>query len=234
MPNQKVLQEAAEMRRRKRRSAERVYRRHQQEVSTLIRQLGGTPARPGQSEQATHDRAWDLLSKMGETAVAELLEALADPTLDPIAADEVVSLLGAAGDQRARPALWAFFEANRHDPERASTAALSLSMLGDERVLPYVRQALQARDGELVANAVASLIPLGELEDVDRLRLVHLRFVADGEIRMAAASAILTILGEVDEATMGRELEKIEASPVDAVLCDDIWYILERQFGSGS
>ena len=104
MPNQKVLQEAAEMRRRKRRSAERVYRRHQQEVSTLIRQLGGTPARPGQSEQATHDRALDLLSKMGETAAAELLEALADPTLDPIAADEVVSLLGATGDQRARPA----------------------------------------------------------------------------------------------------------------------------------
>ena len=152
MPNQKVLQEAAEMRRRKRRSAERVYRRHQQEVSTVSRQLGGTPSPPGQSEQATHDRAWDLLSKMGETAAAELLEALADPTLDPIAADEVVSLLGATGDQRARPALWAFFEANRHDSERASTAALSLSMLGDERVLPYVRQALQAKDEELVAT----------------------------------------------------------------------------------
>ena len=38
------------------------------------------------------------------------------------------------------------------------------------------------------------------------------------EIRMAAAGAILTILGEVDEATVDRELEKIEASPVDAVL----------------
>jgi HEAT repeat protein len=222
------------MRRRKRRSAERLYRRHQREVPTLIRQLGGTPSPPGQSEQATHDRAWDLLSKMGETAVAELLEALGDPTLDPIAADEVVSLLGAAGDQRARPALWAFFQANRGDPERASTAALSLSMLGEERVLPHVRQDLQARDEELVANAVASLIPLGELEDVDRLRLVHLRFMANREIRTSIASAILSILGETDEATLRRELDKIEASPVDAGLWDDIWYILERQFGPGS
>jgi HEAT repeat protein len=228
MPNKQVLREAADMRRRKRRSAERVYRRHQREVPTLIRQLGGTPLLPGRSEQATHDRAFALLSKMGETAVAELLEALADPTLDPIAADEVVSLLGATGDQRARPALWAFFQANRHDPERASTAALSLSMLGDERVLPYVRQTLRATDEDLVANAVASLIPLGELEDVDRLRLVHIRFMANREIRMAAASAILTILGEVDEATADRELEKIEASPVDAVLWDDMGYILER------
>ena len=80
--------------------------------------------------------------------------------------------------------MWAFFEANRDDLERASTAVLSLSGLGDERVLPYVRQTLQARDGELVSNAVAGLISLGELEDVDRLRLVHLRFMGNREIRM--------------------------------------------------
>jgi len=56
-------------------------------VPALIRQLGGIPKPPGQSEQATHDRAFDLLSKMGETAAAELLEAPADLTLGPIAAD---------------------------------------------------------------------------------------------------------------------------------------------------
>jgi hypothetical protein len=226
MPNYRVLKEAARLRRRKRRSAQRLYLRYKQQVPALIRQLGTT--------QAAHDRAFDLLSKMGDTTVAELLEALADPALDPIAADEVVSLLGAAGDQRARAALWAFFEANRDDPERASTAALSLSGLGDERVLPYVRQSLQARDEELVSNAVASLISLGELEDVDRLRLVHLRFLGNREIRMGIASAILTILGEIDEAVAGPKLDEIEASPVDAGLWDDIWFILEQQFGPGS
>jgi HEAT repeat protein len=146
----------------------------------------------------------------------------------------VVSLLGAAGDQRAQTALWAFFEANRDDPERASTAALSLSGLGDERVLPYARQSLQASDEELVSNAVASLISLGELEDVDRLRLVHLRFLANREIRVGVASAILTILGEADEATMRRKMDEIEAGPMDAELWDDIWSILRQQLGSGA
>ena len=223
MPNDRVLQEAARLRRRKRRSAQRLYRRYQQQVPALIRQLGTT--------QTAHDRSFDLLSRMSDTIVTELLEALADPTLDSIAADEVVSLLGAAGDQRARAALWAFFEANRDDPERASTAALSLSGLGDERVLPYVRQSLQARDEELVSNAVASLISLGELEDVDRLRLVHLRFLGNREICVGTASAILTILGETDEATMRQKMDEIKASPVDAGLWDDIWSILEQQFG---
>lgn len=226
MPNYRVLKEAARLRRRKRRSAQRLYRRYQHQVPVLIRQLGTT--------QAAHDRAFDLLSRMSDTIVTELLEALADPALDPIAADEVVSLLGAAGDQRARAALWAFFAANRDDPERALTAALSLAGLGDERVLPYVRQSLQARDEELVSNAVASLIPLGELEDVDRLRLVHLRFLGNREIRMGIASAILTILGETSEAVAGPKLDEIEASPVDAGLWDDIWSILEQLFGPGS
>lgn len=85
-----------------------------------------------------------------------------------------------------------------------------------------------------MANAVACLIPLGELEDVDRLRLVHLRSVANREIRMSVASAILSILNESDEVTLRRGLDEIEASPVDAGLSDDIWTILERQFGPGS
>jgi hypothetical protein len=234
MPNYRVLQEAARLRRRKRRSAERLYRRYQQQVPTLIRQLGTTPLPTRQGRQAAHDRAFDLLSRMGDTIATELLEALADPALDPIAADEVVSLLGAADDQRARAAVWAFFEANRDDPERASTAALSLSGLEDERVLPYVRQSLQARDEELVSNAVVSLISLGELEDVDRLRLVHLRFMGNREIGVGVASAILTILGETDEATMRQKMDALEASPVDAALWDDMWSILEQQFGPGS
>ncbi len=226
MPNYRVLQETARLRRRKRRSAEQWYRRYKQQVPALIRQMGTT--------QANHDRAFDLLNKMGDTIVTELLEALADPDLDPIAADEVVSLLGTAGDPRAQTALWAFFQANRHDPERASTAAMSLAMLGDERVLPYVRQWLQAGDEELVSNAVASLIPLGELEDIDRLRLVHLRFLANREIRAGVASAILAILGETDAETMRQKMDEIEASPVDAGLWDDIWTLLERQFGPGA
>jgi len=101
-------------------------------------------------------------------------------------------------------------------------------------LLPYVRQSLQARDEELVSNAVASLISLGELEDVDRLRPVHLRFLGNREIRMGIASAILTILGEIDEATMRQKMDEIEASPVDAGLWDDIWFILDQQFGPGS
>lgn len=100
-------------------------------------------------------------------------------------------------------------------------------------MLPYVRTSLQARDEELVSNAVASMISLGELEDVDRLRLVHLRFLANHEIRVGVASAILTILGETDEATMRQKMDEIEASPVDAGLWDDIWAILEQQFGPG-
>jgi len=96
MPNRKVLREAEKHRRRRRK------RQHRQDVPYLIRQLAGPT-------QAAYDRAFDLLGKMGDTIVSELLEALQDPTLEPVAADEVVSLLGVAGDQRARPALWAFF-----------------------------------------------------------------------------------------------------------------------------
>ena len=51
---------------------------------------------------------------------------------------------------------------------------------------------------------------------------------------MGIASAILTILGEIDEATMRQKMDEIEASPVDAGLWDDIWFILEQQFGPGS
>ena len=47
------------------------------QVPRLIRQLGGPT-------QAEHDCAFDLLSQMGEMVASELLDALADPTLDDI------------------------------------------------------------------------------------------------------------------------------------------------------
>jgi len=224
MPNRKVLREAATRRRRKRKSAERVYWRYRSQVPAMIRHLGGPT-------QADHDRAFRLLSQMGGAIVSELLDALADPSLDPIAADEVVSLLGAAGDPRSQPALWDFFQAHHDDPERASTAALSLAGLGDVRVLPFVRESLRWRDEELVADAVASLIILGELEDIDRLRVTYLRHLSNSEIRMGIASAIFAILAETDEETGTRTLDEIEASPVDSALWGDIWLILDRQFG---
>lgn len=224
MPNRKVLREAAKHRRRKSKFARRVYRQHRQDVPYLILQLAGPT-------QAAHDQAFDLLGEMGDTIVSELLEALQDPTLEPDAADEVVSLLGVAGDQRAGPTLWAFFQANRDDPERASTAAMSLASLGDTRVLPYVREDLEAADEESVANAVSSLIFLGELEDVDRLRATHLRHLTNHEIRTGVANAILTILGETDRATLNRTLDEIQTNPSCRALWTDIWHILDTEFG---
>ena len=87
MPNLKILKVNAERRREMRPAAERLYRQHQDQVPRLIRQLAGPT-------QAEHDRAFELLTQMGEMVASELLDALADPTLDVIAADEVVSLLG--------------------------------------------------------------------------------------------------------------------------------------------
>ncbi|MEA3339523.1 MAG: HEAT repeat domain-containing protein, partial [Chloroflexota bacterium] len=147
MPNRRVMKAADEMRQNARPKAKRIYNKHRKQVRNAIRQMAGPT-------QEKHDWAFDLLSSMGEFVVSELLEALADPTLDPIAIDEIVSLLGATGDERARKPIWEFFQDNLDDPERASTAALSLTGLGDDRVLPYLRESMDAADDELVANAV--------------------------------------------------------------------------------
>ena len=228
MPNRKVMDAAAERRRRGHHQAVRdaYARRHKAEVSALIRQLGG-PTR------AAHDRAFRLLADMADAVTDELLEALADPTLDPIASDEIVSLLGTTGDPRAIEPVWAFFQAQRNDPERASTAAICLAGLGDDRVLPYLRESLRTGDPDSVSNAAAAMIMLGQLEDIPLLRVVHRQFKADTEIRTGIANAILAILAETDETTLEQELDDIQGNLADHDLWDDIWALLEQSFGAG-
>jgi HEAT repeat protein len=168
---------------------------------------------------------------MGEMIASELLDALADPTLDDIAADEVVSLLGVTGDERAREPLWNFFQ-TQVDLERASTAALSLSGLGDDRILPFLRRTLEADDEELVSNAVAAMATVGTMEDIPHLREVHRQHPTNEEIRFGTANAILTIVGEADQRTFNRTLDDIQVSFADRRLWADIWAILDAQFGT--
>jgi len=224
MPNQRIMEAMAERRRQMRPEAERIHQQYAAEVPQLIRQLAG----PTQEE---YDRAFDLLSRMSDTIVDELLAALVDPELDPFAAEEVVSLLGLAGDERAREPIWHFFQAHLDDPMRASIAALSLAGLGDERVLPYLRQSLKSEEREVVANAVAGMLMLGETEDIPRLREAHHWHRGDREIRMGIANAILTILGETDQHTFNRTMDEIQYSFADYPLWEDMWTILESQFG---
>ncbi len=224
MPNRRVLKAAADRRRKSRRLAMREYHRYQEEIPDLIHQLAGPT-------QAAHDRAFRLLAKMADAITDDLLAALADPGLDPIATDEVISLLSGTGDVRAIEPIWSYFCTHGDDPDRASTAALSLAGLGDERVLPYLRDALENGDRESVANASAGMITVGGLEDISLLRIIHRQFKADLEIRRAVTNAILTILGEANSETMERELDNIENSIADGDLWDDIWAELERAFG---
>ena len=225
MPNPKMMEATAERRRKMRPQAKRAYRKYGARTHELILQMGGPT-------QADHDRAFDRLTRMGELITSELLEALADPTLDPIATDEVVSLLGGTGDERAREPVWQFLQANLDDPERVSTAALSLAGLGDDRALPYLREGLDADDEEIVSNAVASMIMLGQMEDIPHLRQVHRHHRANREIRFGIANAILTILGETDRHTLNRTMDEIQASFADRDLWADLWGILESQFGT--
>ncbi len=225
MPNSGIMRAAAERRQQMHPTAERLYRQHREQVPQLIRQLVG-------STQEEHDQAFDLLEQMGEMVASELLDALANLALDDAAADEVVSLLGLTGDERAHEPLWTFFQDHQDDLERASTIVLSLSGLGDDRVLPFLRQALDADDEEIVSNAVAAMIAVGTLEDVPRLREIHRRHLTDDEIRFGIANAVLTIVGEADQRTFNRTLDDIQARFADRHLWDDIWAILDAQFGT--
>ncbi len=223
MPNLNILQAEAERRREMRPEAERLYDQHRDQIPRLIRQLAGPT-------QAEHDEAFELLSQMGEIVASELLDALADPTLDEAAADEVVALLGLTGDDRAREPLWEFFQ-DQDDLERASSAALSLSGLGDDRVLPFLRRMLDSDDEELVFNAVASMVTVGTMDDIPQLRKIHRQHSANWEIRFGIANVILTVLTEAGEAALNRTLDDIQASFADRRLWDDIWAILDSEFG---
>jgi hypothetical protein len=225
MPNRKVMESAAEMRRARRPQAERAYRKYGAQTRELISQLGT-------SSQEIHDRAFDILRRMGEFIVDELLQALNDPTLTLDALEEVVSLLGATGDKRACEPVWRFLQEHLDDPECVSTAALSLAGLGDDRALPFLRAGLESKDEELVANGVAGLIMVGLPEDIPRLRQVHRAHRANREICFGVANAILTILGETNERTFNRTLDEIRTSFADRHLWADIWAILENEFGS--
>jgi len=224
MPNRKVIKAAEEMRRKMRPQAKIAYREHGAQARALIRQLAG-PTQEG------HDRAFDLLSSMGEFVVTELLEALDDMMLDPIAADEIVSLLGTTGDERAQEPIWQFLQ-NQCNPDRICTAAMSLAGLGDDRALPYLRRSMEADDEDLISDAVAGMIMVGQMEDIALLRQVHRHHHANREIRFGVANAILTIAGEADQATFNRTLDDIQASFADRDLWDDIWAILESEFGN--
>ena len=224
MPNTKVLAAAAEQRRQLAPEAQRLYERYRTRVPKIIRRLAGPT-------QAEHDRAFEQLAGMGDLIVAELRDALADPGLPDDAVDEVVALLGMTGDERAREPLWRFFDEHRDDPDRASTAALSLAGLGDERVLPFMREQLDDSNLERASNAVAALITLGALEDIPRLRATHMRHRADRELRAEIANAITAILGETDAHTLERTLEQIRTSFADRDLWDDIWRLLDSTFG---
>jgi hypothetical protein len=156
VPNHKVMDAAAERRRRGHHRAVRdaYARRHKAEVSALIRQLGG-PTR------APHDRAFRLLADMADAVTEELLEALADPTLDPIASDEVVSLLGTTGDDRVLPYLRESLRTG--DPDSVSNAAAAMIMLGQLEDIPLLRVVHRQfkADTEIragIANAILAIL----------------------------------------------------------------------------
>ncbi len=224
MPNHKMLEASAKRRIEMRPQTERAYRKYGAQTRDLIRQLSD-------HTQVEHDRAFSRLARMGEFIVDDLLEALADPTLNPITADEIISLLGTTGDERAREPVWQFLQANQDTPERVSAAALSLAGLGDDRALPYLRKGLDASDEEQVANSVTAMIMVGEMEDLPRLRQVHRRHRANREIRLVVANAVLTIVGEADQRIFNRTLDEIQSSFADRDLWADIWAILETEFG---
>jgi len=207
--------------------ARHVYREHADQIPDLIRQLAG----PTKEERA---RALDLLSKMGRLVVPQLLAALQDSTLDPHAVDEVVALLGAFGDDRAKEPLWQFLQSSFDNPRRLSNAAVSLAGLGDNRALPFLRCGLDAENTDLVADALLGMMTVGQLEDIEHLCQVHRRHISNLEIRYAVAHAILMILGETDEVTIGFILETIRLSSMDRPLWIDIWTIMQGEVGHAS
>lgn len=219
MPNSKVIIAAEERRQARAAHAQRVYNGYAVQVKQLTHQLAG-PSR------GDHDRALRLLNQMSFLIVPDLLNAIVDPALDKDAVDEVVSLLGDAGDCNACQALWQHFHAVSHEPERASQVALSLAKLGDPLVLPYLREGLESGAPEQVMNAIQGMRFVGELEDFNRLRVIHRTCLDYGDdardIRKYAVNAILAILEEAGSHTSDRLLDQIRNNFADRALWKDI------------
>jgi hypothetical protein len=219
MPNIKILQAAAERRQARFAHAQRVYDSYAEHVPDIIRDLNGP-------SQADHQRAIRLLTQMSFLIVPQLIQALQDPTLVEEAVDEVVHLLGEAGDRSASGWLWEHLQRVQTDPRRSTLTALSLARLGDDRVLPVVKKGLDYDSPECILNALAALRCVGQIEDVTRLRAIHRASSNYGdrsrEVRKGALNAILAILDEVGGHTSDRVLEGIRSNFADRALWKDI------------
>jgi len=203
------------------------FARYGKDVTRLIQELEGPT-------QEIHDWAFDRLSQMGGTIVEPLLAALADPATSPFVQDELMALLAATGDERAIGPIWQVAQTCQDDEECFSSAMLYLATLGDQRALPYVREHLASDDPEIVANAVAALIMVGNVSDIAQLRLVHRRYPDHPEIRPGVVTCIFALLTQADRKTFERVMDDIFESPDDSALADDLWEQLERDFGDGT
>jgi hypothetical protein len=219
MPNNKVLMAARERLQAQAAHAQRVYDGYSDQVNEIIRALDGT-------SRADQERAVRVLRQMSFLIVPELLAALQNPALNTTIINKVVSLLGDSCDDRAREPLWEYFQQVQGETEQASLIALSLARLGDERVLPFLRDELDCGSPERVINAVSGLCFMGELEDINRLRAIHRCSFGSGgntrKVRNGAVNAILAILDENGGHSANRTLDQIRNSFADRALWKEI------------
>jgi len=76
------------------------------------------------------------------------------------------------------------------------------------------------------------MITVGAMEDIPLLRKIHRQPSTNWEIRFGIANVILTIVSETDQRTFNRALDDIQARFADRRLWDDIWTILDSEFGA--
>jgi len=70
------------------------------------------------------------------------------------------------------------------------------------------------------------------MEDIPLLCKIHRQHPTNWEIRYGIANVILTIAGETDQRTFNCTMDDIQARFADRHLWDDIWTILDSEFGS--
>jgi HEAT repeat protein len=219
MTNSRAIRAIEERHRARAVHAQRVYQSYAEDVPELIQQLNN-------SSSADHRRAYKLLKQMDFLIVPDLVAALTDPRMKETALEEIIAILGDAGNRLSIEPLWEYFQRVQRDPLRASCAALSLAQLGDTRVLAYARQYLENNSPLVVSRGVRCLYYLGELEDVGRLRSIY-RCSQDYEeqssqIRNGTVKAILAILEDVDKQSAEQIREQIRESYSDQALWRDI------------